>query len=138
MPLNVLIVDDSAAMRSIIQKTLHLSGLDIDKIFHASNGAEALELLDEHWVDLALVDINMPVMDGETMIRHVRDNPDYSDLPIVVVSTESSETRITELRAKEVEFIHKPFAPETLRETIYSVTGAENGTSAIPSGSFDF
>jgi two-component system chemotaxis response regulator CheY len=61
MALNVLIVDDSAAMRSIIQKTLHLSGLEIENVYQAKNGQEALDLLEENWVDLALVDINMPV-----------------------------------------------------------------------------
>lgn len=138
MSLNVLIVDDSAAMRSIIQKTLQISGLEIGNVYQAKNGEEALEMLEENWVDLALVDINMPVMDGETLINRVRENPDLAELPIVVVSTESSEARIVQLRAKDVEFIHKPFAPETLRETVYQITGVENGTSTLSSGSFDF
>jgi len=138
MSLNVLIVDDSAAMRSIIQKTLQISGLEIGNVYQAKNGEEALEMLEENWVDLALVDINMPVMDGETLINRVREDPDLAELPIVVVSTESSEARIVQLRAKDVEFIHKPFAPETLRETVYQITGVENGTSTLSSGSFDF
>ena len=98
MSLNVLIVDDSAAMRSIIQKTLQISGLEIGNVYQAKNGEEALEMLEENWVDLALVDINMPVMDGETLINRVRENPDLAELPIVVVSTESSEARIVQLR----------------------------------------
>lgn len=136
--MNVLIVDDSMAMRSIIRKTLHLSGLQIDTIYQAKHGEEALSVLEENWVDLALVDINMPVMDGETLINRVREHPDISELPIVVVSTESSETRIEQLRALDVEFIHKPFAPETLRETVFQLTGAENGASDISGGDFDF
>jgi len=138
MSLNVLIVDDSAAMRSIIQKTLLISGLEIGHIYQAKNGEEALEMLEENWVDLALVDINMPVMDGETLINHIREDPDLAELPIIVVSTESSEARIVQLRAKDVEFIHKPFAPETLRETVFQITGVENGTSIVSSSSFDF
>ena len=136
--MNVLIVDDSMAMRSIIKKTLHLSGLQIDTIYQAKHGEEALSVLEENWVDLALVDINMPVMDGETLINRVREHPDIAELPIVVVSTESSETRIEQLRALSVEFIHKPFAPETLRETVFQLTGAENGASDISGGDFDF
>ena len=58
MAMNVLIVDDSAAMRSIIAKTLNLSGLEIERVYQAGNGAEALDMLEENWVDLALVDIN--------------------------------------------------------------------------------
>lgn len=138
MSLNVLIVDDSAAMRSIIQKTLHICGLEIGNVYQAKNGQEGLEMLEENWVDLALVDINMPVMDGETMINLVRENPDFAELAIVVVSTESSETRIAQLQQKDVKFIHKPFAPEILRETVYQLTGVENGTSTVSSGSFDF
>lgn len=138
MSLNVLIVDDSAAMRAIIQKTLQISGLEIGHVYQAKNGLEALELLEENWIDLALVDINMPVMDGETLINRVRENPDLAELPIVVVSTESSEARIIQLRSKDVEFIHKPFAPETLRETVFQLTGVENGTSTLSSGGFDF
>lgn len=136
--MNVLIVDDSVAMRTIILKTLKISGLEIENIYQAKNGQEALDVLAENWVDLALVDINMPVMDGEALINHVREDPDLADLPIVVISTESSETRIGQLRSKDVEFIHKPFAPEVLRETVYQLTGVENGTSTVPSGDFDF
>lgn len=136
--MNVLIVDDSLAMRSIIQKTLQISGLEIDTVFQAKNGVEALQVLDENWVDLALVDINMPVMDGETLINHVRDNPDLAELPIVVVSTESSEARIAQLKSKDVEFIHKPFQPEILREKVYQLTGVEYGTGTAAGGDFDF
>lgn len=125
-------------MRSIIQKTLQISGLEIGNVYQAKNGEEALVMLEENWVDLALVDINMPVMDGETLINRVRENPDLAELPIVVVSTESSEARIVQLRAKDVEFIHKPFAPETLRETVFQVTGVEHGTSIVSGGDFDF
>lgn len=125
-------------MRSIIQKTLHLSGLAIENVYQAKNGVEALEKLEENWVDLALVDINMPVMDGETLINNVRDNADLAELPIIVVSTESSETRIAQLREKNVEFIHKPFQPEHLREAVFQVTGEEHGTGTVSGGDSDF
>ena len=138
MSFNILIVDDSQAMRSIIQKTLRLSGLPLGELYQAGNGAEALQMLEENWIDLALVDINMPVMDGETMINHIRENPDTVGLPIIVVSTESSETRIERLREKQVTFIHKPFAPEDLRETVFNLTGVEYGSSTVSSGDFDF
>jgi two-component system chemotaxis response regulator CheY len=138
MSFNVLIVDDSAAMRSIIGKTLRLSGLPLGEVHQAKNGVEALEVLEENWVDLALVDINMPIMDGETLINHVRENPDTEDLAIIVISTESSETRIEKLLEKRVEFIHKPFTPEALREKVCNLTGVEYGTSTISSDDYDF
>ena len=124
MSLNVLVVDDSAVMRAIIIKTLRLSGLPIGEVHQAANGREGLNVLDSNWIDLALVDINMPEMNGEEMIDAVRLNPDTISLPIVVVSTEGSETRIEMLHKKGAEFVHKPFNPEILRETITNMTGA--------------
>jgi two-component system chemotaxis response regulator CheY len=129
MAFNVLVVDDSAVMRSIIIRTLKLSGLPLGEVFEAGDGQDALRVMDSQWVDLALVDINMPVMNGEEFIDHLRDNPATEDLPIIVVSTESSQTRIDSLQRKGVRFIHKPFTPEILRENIISLTGVSNEQS---------
>jgi two-component system chemotaxis response regulator CheY len=123
MPLNVLIVDDSAVMRSIILRTLRLSGLPVEEVLQAENGQEALDVLGNHWIDLALVDINMPVMNGIEMIDKVRQTSEISDLPIIVVSTESSTTRIEMLKDMGVGFVHKPFSAETLREAVIELTG---------------
>lgn len=141
MTLNMLVVDDSAVMRSVIIKTLRLSGLQVGEVHQAGNGVEALKILSENWVDLALVDLNMPIMNGEELINEVRQDPEISDLNIIVVSTEGSETRINALREKNVEFIHKPFVPEDLREMVFKLTGAENeqhNGCAISGGGFDF
>ena len=142
MTLNVLVVDDSAVMRAMLIKTLHLSGLPLNDIHQASNGEEALHLLDQHWIDLALLDINMPVMTGEEMLARVRQNPDTAALPVIVVSTEGSETRIAALRQQGAEFVHKPFTPETLREIAISIIGVNNAHplegGAISSSGPDF
>lgn len=126
MALNVLVVDDSAVMRSMIIRVLRLSGVALGEIHQASNGAEGLSVLDRNWVDLALVDINMPVMNGEEMIDRVRANPEMASLPIVVVSTESSECRINLLHRKGTQFVHKPFTAEDLRSKIEQLTGISN------------
>ena len=123
MALNILVVDDSSVMRAIIIKTLHLSQLPLGEVHQAANGQEALKVLDGNWVDLALVDINMPVMDGEEMINRLRQNPATSDLPIIIVSTEGSESRKEVLRQKGAQFVHKPFTPETLRDAILRTLG---------------
>ena len=124
MVFNVLVVDDSAVMRAMVIKTLNMSGLPIGEIRQASNGAEALELLGDHWVDIALIDLNMPVMTGEEMLDRVRQNPETADLAVVVVSTESSSTRIAGLQAKGAGFVHKPFSPVALRDEVLRITGA--------------
>ena len=70
-----------------------------------------------------IADINMPVMNGEEMIDRMKANPETQDIPTVVVSTEGSETRIERLQGKGVQFVHKPFSPETIRDTIEAITG---------------
>ena len=123
MALNILVVDDSSVMRMIIIKTLRLSKLPLGEVHEAANGQEALEVMAGKWIDLALVDINMPVMDGEEMINRLRQNPATADLPILIVSTEGSETRKDRLMEKRVGFVHKPFTPETLRYAILRTLG---------------
>lgn len=142
MAFNTLVIDDSSVMRSMIIRTLRLSGVPIEAVHEAADGAEALEVMAEHWIDLALVDINMPVMNGEEFIRRVRESPEMRDLAIIVVSTESSETRISEIKESGAEFVHKPFTPEVLREMILQVTGvtydSANHYETSGSGSLDF
>ncbi len=121
MALNILIVEDSAVMREMIIRTLRLSNLPLGEIYQASNGQEGLEVINKHWLDLVLADLNMPVMSGEEMIDKIRQNPETADLPVIIVSTESSETRIDLLMKKSDGFVHKPFSPESLRETILNI-----------------
>ena len=126
MAFNVLVVDDSSVMRAMIIRTLRLSGLSMGEIHEAANGQEELQVLEQNWIDLALVDMNMPVMTGEEMLDRVRQNPETADLRVVIISTEGSDTRIDILRRKGVGFVHKPFTPEILRETILGITGGSD------------
>lgn len=115
MALNILIVDDSAILRTCIRKVARVAGFTDDHIFEASNGEEALEVLEMVKTDLVLLDLNMPVMDGETFTRNVRQRPEIEDTAIVVVSTEANEERLDRLRGLGVlEILHKPFEPEDL------------------------
>lgn len=132
LALNVLVVDDSAVMRKMIIRSLQLSGLPIGRISEAGNGKEGLEVLEQDWIDLALIDINMPVMNGEEMIEEIRKNPQMKDLPLIVVSTESSESRIEMLQKKGAGFVHKPFNPTSLRETIMELTGVKHDDGKMP------
>ncbi|HOW17862.1 MAG TPA: response regulator [Phycisphaerae bacterium] len=123
MALNVLIVDDSATMRHMVARTLQMSGLALGNVAEATNGREGLDVLEREWIDVIFVDINMPVMGGIEMIDAVRRKPELANLPIVVISTESSQTRIEEVRRRGVRFVHKPFTPECVREVIQDLTG---------------
>ena len=121
MALNILIVDDSKVMRTMVLKTLQMSEVQIDNKYEASNGKEGLEILSHNWVDLVFVDINMPVMNGEEMIEHMKANEETRDIPIIVISTEGSETRIARILEKGADFIRKPFSPEMIRDKIRNV-----------------
>jgi two-component system chemotaxis response regulator CheY len=126
MALNTLVVDDSTVMRSIIIKTLKLSGLPLGEIWEAKNGEEGLRLLHDQWIDLALVDVHMPVMDGEEMLTRLRKIDQYENLPVIVVSSESEPSKIEKMLKLGATFIHKPFTPEILKEVIVAVTGVSN------------
>jgi len=125
MALNVLLVDDSGVVRAMILKTLKAIGLPLGEVHQAADGQQGLAKLEGNWVDLVFADINMPVMNGEEMIERIRANDLYENLPIIVVSTEGSQTRIERLLQKNVKFIHKPFSPETVLETVKEITGIE-------------
>lgn len=132
MAVNVLVVDDSGVMRAMIIKTIRLSGLDVGEIHQAANGREGIKALNQHWIDLVIADINMPEMNGEEMIDSMLKNPDFEDIPVVVISTEGSQTRIERLKAKGARFIHKPFTPEIIRDTVKEYLGDQvfDGTAA--------
>ncbi len=122
--MNLLVVDDSAVMRKMIIRTLRLSGLPLESVLEAANGAEGLATLRSQAVDVALVDLNMPVMSGEDMIAQAQRDTRGAPTRFVVVSTESGDARVAKLRAHGAEFVHKPFTPEALRRTILRITGA--------------
>lgn len=124
MSLRIMIVDDSPAMRTFIGRIIQLSGLDVACCIQASNGMEALNLLREELVDVVLSDINMPVMDGEQLLRELANDAALRKIPVVVVSTDSTDlrrTRMLELGARG--YVRKPFAPETLRYELEMALG---------------
>ncbi|CAK9069470.1 Cyclic di-GMP phosphodiesterase response regulator RpfG, partial [Durusdinium trenchii] len=126
MNCNVLIVDDSAILRKAIRKVVRLAGIEDDRIHDAGNGQEALEVLETVWIDLVLLDMNMPVMDGEQFATELRKNPDLADVAIVVVSTEANKNRLDRMRELGViDVLRKPFEPEDLHRLIPKVLGVK-------------
>ena len=124
MAFNILLVDDSVTVRSVISKALHLAGVDINLLYQASNGQEALDILEAEWIDIVLCDISMPLMDGETLVAKMGENGMINTIPVVIVSSAGSEPRIQRLRDMGVrDYIQKPFTPERIREVVDSVMG---------------
>jgi two-component system chemotaxis response regulator CheY len=124
---HVLIVDDSPILRTAIKKVVKLSGVPEDRLFEAGNGVEALEILETVWVDLVLLDLNMPVMDGEQFAQELRKRDDLQDVAVVVVSTEANRERLDRMKALGVErTLRKPFEPEDLCRLIGEVLGIKS------------
>jgi two-component system, chemotaxis family, chemotaxis protein CheY len=128
---SVLIVDDSPVMRSFIRRVLALSGFEAGECFEASNGEEALAKLRARKVDVILTDINMPLMNGEELLRRLSADNVLKSIPALVISTDATNERIVrmiELGAQG--YMTKPFTPETLREQLERVLGEQNATRA--------
>ena len=122
MAFSVLIVDDSPAMRTFIRRVIDLSGFEIDVCSEAGDGTEALQQLEKRWVDIVLTDINMPHMNGEELVRQMAKHEMLRMVPVVVISTDSTATRIERLMSLGARgYVKKPFLPETLREELERV-----------------
>ena len=111
MSYNVLIVDDSRSMRKVIRKTLQLSGFELGECLEASNGQEALDILEGKWIDLILSDVHMPVMDGVGFIRSLREKDICRDTPVVFVTTEANEDRLNQLMDSRRQRLHPQTVP---------------------------
>lgn len=122
MAYNVLVVDDSETIRAVLVRTLKITGVEINEIFQAENGAKALEIIDQNWIDIVFADINMPVMNGIEFVQNLVDKGLIEMTPVVIVSTEGCKIRIDEMLGKGVKaFLRKPVAPEALRDVLFDV-----------------
>ena len=111
---SVLVVEDSATMRSLIASTLEQMGVPL-KVTEASTGFEALRLLPRESYDLIVTDINMPDINGLELVSFVKSNQVYSSIPLIIVSTESSDRdREKGLSLGADAYLVKPFEPDDL------------------------
>lgn len=119
MALDVLIVDDSAAIRKILQRVLVQADVSLGKVFEAGDGQEALGVLQKQPVGLILSDINMPNMDGLQFLAEVKANPVWKDLPVVMVTTEGSQNKVLEaVQRGAAGYVKKPFTAEQIKEKL--------------------
>lgn len=124
--IRALIVDDSAVMRKIVERSLRQAGLDLVQVLEAGNGAEALGLMKDNQVDLILCDINMPVMDGLEFVRQLRSVESAKGTAIVMITTEGSESHVVEALSNGARgYIRKPFTPDQVKEHVIPVLEAK-------------
>lgn len=127
MSFNILVVDDSETVRAIISKTLELTGIPVAELHEASNGKEALDILENHWIDLVFADINMPVMTGVKMIEKMHENGLLKTVPVVIISTEGSRARVEYLKSLGIsDYLRKPFTPEQIKKIVENILGEKD------------
>jgi chemosensory pili system protein ChpA (sensor histidine kinase/response regulator) len=122
-PLAALVVDDSITMRRVTQRLLERRGV---KVYTARDGLDAITVLQEHPVDILLLDIEMPRMDGYQLASHVRNDAKLRELPIIMITSRSGEKH----RAKAIEigvndYLSKPYQESQLIGAIAALVGRE-------------
>ena len=117
--MRILIVDDSSMMRALIKRVIKLTDLAGTEVLEASNGAEALQILETQDVNLLLTDVNMPEMSGVELLREITRRDRWPKLVRVIISTDGSPSRREEAADLDVRcYLEKPFSPEVLRHVL--------------------
>lgn len=123
--LNILVVDDSAMMRTMIKRATAATGLPIGQIYEAADGRQALAILEQQHVDALFTDINMPVMTGIELLQQIAGHERWRHMVRVIISTDGSEARRNEAGALNVRlYVEKPFRPEVMRDVLSDLTTA--------------
>lgn len=118
---SILIVDDAVSMRGLVAMTLRNAGYEV---IEASDGKDALNKLSGKRVNLIITDLNMPNMDGITLIKTVKTLPNHRFTPIIMLTTESqAEKKAEGQKAGAKAWIVKPFKPETLLDVVKKIIG---------------
>ncbi len=122
MPPNVLIVDDSAAIRKILQRVLKQAEIPLGQMYEAGDGCEALDVLKKNSIDLVLSDINMPNMDGLQLLAHIKAEGQWQNMRVVMITTEGNHARVMEAVARGAAgYIRKPFTADQIKEKVLSL-----------------
>lgn len=119
MAKSLMIVDDSAAIRTVTKRIVRRTEIKFEEILEADSGKEALEKLRVSPVDIILCDINMPEMNGPELLRKLREMPGCAGIKIIMVSTDSTDDVIDNMLSIGADnHITKPFTPEKLKDTL--------------------
>ncbi len=120
--MNVLLVDDSAAVRKILRRVLQQTDLPLEKVVEAADGLDALRVLRFNTIHLILLDVNMPRMDGMQFLRKLRRSVEWKDIAVIMITTEASQLRVMEaFHLGAVGYIRKPFTAEQSSEKVLNL-----------------
>jgi len=115
----IIIADDSTTARMIIRRCLEIAGADTATFLEAKDGKEALELAKNNDVQLLVTDLNMPNMDGQSLLRHIKSSPKLSELPVLIISSASNDAKqsgLLDMGAFAI--LGKPVTPANLAKII--------------------
>jgi two-component system chemotaxis response regulator CheY len=119
MSVDVLIVDDSAAIRKILQRVLIQADVPLGRVYEAGDGVEALDTLKKAKVGLILSDINMPNMDGLQLLSAVKGEETLRSVPFIMVTTEGGSTKVMEAVSLGAHgYVRKPFTADQIKEKL--------------------
>jgi two-component system chemotaxis response regulator CheY len=122
MALDVLIVDDSAAIRKILQRVLVQADVALGSVYEASDGQEAIAKLKQSNVSLILADVNMPNMDGLELLGCLKANQAWKDVPVLMVTTEGSQNKVMQaLQLGANGYLRKPFTADQIKEKLVGI-----------------
>jgi two-component system chemotaxis response regulator CheY len=121
-PLDVLIVDDSAAIRKILQRVLRQTDLPLGEIHEAGDGTEAVEVLRSRSFGLILSDINMPQMDGLQLLAEIKKMEHLKNVPVIMITTEGGQGKVMEaVQLGATGYVRKPFTAEQIKEKLAAI-----------------
>lgn len=120
MTLNVLIVDDSAVMRKILERSLRQAQIPVGDVQEAGDGVEALKKLEtDSSIQIIFSDVNMPNMDGLEFLRQLKASDGFKKIPVVMVTTEGTEVKVLQaLTLGAAGYIRKPFTPLQMQQAL--------------------
>jgi two-component system chemotaxis response regulator CheY len=119
MTVDVMIVDDSSAIRKILRRMLGQAGITLGTVVEAGDGVDALEKLKQQPIHLILSDINMPNMDGIQLLTALKSKAEYKHIPVIMITTEGGEAKVMEaVQLGASGYVRKPFTSEQIQEKL--------------------
>jgi len=127
----ILIVDDSDTARMFTRRCVEIAGLANVEFVEASNGDEALRVLQKSKVELVITDLNMPLMNGEELLKKIKQDSKTSGVSVLMITSTHNEAKRTEMIAMgALSVLSKPIAPATVMEALAPLLKAGGGKSA--------
>jgi two-component system, chemotaxis family, chemotaxis protein CheY len=119
MTVDVMIVDDSSAIRKILRRMLGQAGITLGTVVEAGDGVDALEKLKQQPIHLILSEINMPNMDGIQLLTALKSKAEYKHIPVIMITTEGGEAKVMEaVQLGASGYVRKPFTSEQIQEKL--------------------